>query len=88
MAPSNDGSVTFKVMDLNVRSLGVRDQGHQIEAKRYSKLDTLLTYIAKDDRSPFIAFLQETWLDPIRNLQYSPTPLVPEGYATLTSHNK
>ena len=78
------GLVSFQVTDLNVRSLGVRANGDQMEASRFSKIDTLLrSYIAKNDRFPFIAFLQETWLDPTIDYKHSPTPLVPEGYATL-----
>jgi len=60
-----------------------------MEAIKCCKLDTLLRqYIAKNDRIPFIVFLQETWLDPSRNYQFSPSPLVPEDYATLISHRE
>ena len=63
--------------------------GDQLEASRFSKIDTLLTsYIDKNTRFPFIAFFQETWLDPTIDHQYSPTPVIPEGYATLISHRE
>jgi len=76
-------------MDLNVRSLGVTDDGGQLDVIRSEKLDTLLrSYIAKNDCFPFIALFQETWLDPTNDYQYSPNPLVPEGYATLISHRE
>jgi len=86
---SETGPVNFQVMDLNVRSLRVTKGGDQMEASRFSKIDTLLrSYIAKNDQSPFIAFLQETWLDPTIDYQHSPAPLVPESYATLISHRE
>lgn len=84
------GASGFRVADLNVRSLGAQAKDEQFESSRFSKVDTILRYVDKEDGIPFVAFFQETWLDPQPLIphQFNPSPVIPEGYATLISHNK